>query len=77
MKKKLLSVLISTAMVAALLAGCNKTTPTSETPAGSEVVTSQVPGGAGEVVDVETLEDTGDTLTIYVWNEEWLGFFEK
>ena len=27
--------------------------------------------------DVETLEDTGDTLTIYVWNEEWLGFFEK
>jgi ABC-type glycerol-3-phosphate transport system substrate-binding protein len=77
-KKKLLSVLLSTAMVAALLAGCNKTTPTSETtPAGSEVVTSQVPGGAGDVVDVETLEDTGDTLTIYVWNEEWLGFFEK
>ena len=51
MKKKLLSVLLSTAMVAALLAGCNKNT-TSETPAGSEVVTSQVPGGAGDVVDV-------------------------
>ena len=48
MKKKLLSVLLSTAMVAALLAGCTKTPGTSEvtsnTP-GSEVVSGNVETG--------------------------------
>ena len=49
MKKKLLSVLLSTAMVAALLAGCTKNPGTSEvtssTPAGSEVVSGNVETG--------------------------------
>ena len=70
MKKKLLSVMLSTAMVAALLAGCNKTAETSEVTSTEPAVTSEVePGGAGEVVT--ELEDTGDTLTIECWNDEW------
>ena len=77
MKKKLLSVMLSTAMVAALLAGCTGNTPavTSEVaPTTSEVVpvaTSEIePGSVGGSEDV-VLEDTGDKLTIECWNDEW------
>ncbi len=60
MKKKLLSVLLSTAMVAALLVGCGEDTPaTSDAPAD---------GGEGEVVDVV---EEGKVLNIYCWNEEF------
>ena len=59
-------------MVAALLAGCNKKAEESTQPSETGSI---VPGDAGNVVDVETLEDTGDTLTIYVWNDEWKDFF--
>ena len=78
MKKKLLSVLLSTAMVAALLAGCTgstTTTTTSESTDPGEVTVTETPsqeaGGAGEVTDVAELVDTGDKLTIECWNDEW------
>ncbi len=68
MKKKLLSVLLSTAMVSALLVGC------TSTPAeGGEDVATEENGGAGteEGGEVTVAEDTGKVLNIYVWNEEF------
>ena len=61
MKKKLLSVLLSTAMVAALLVGCGE-----EAPATSEGESSAAdPVESGEVVE------EGKVLNIYCWNEEF------
>lgn len=60
MKKKLLSVLLSTAMVAALLVGCG-----SEEPAASEE------GGATDPVASEEVVEEGKVLNIYCWNEEF------
>lgn len=61
MKKKLLSVLLSTAMVAALLVGC-----------GDDAAVSTEPGSEGtsdsEVVEVV---EEGKVLNIYCWNEEF------
>ncbi|MCR4686255.1 MAG: ABC transporter substrate-binding protein [Lachnospiraceae bacterium] len=67
MKKKLLSVLLSTAMVSALLVGCNGTTEevVEEVPETEEVVE----GGEEEVV-AEAAEE-GAVLNIYCWNEEF------
>ncbi|MDD6733458.1 MAG: carbohydrate ABC transporter substrate-binding protein [Lachnospiraceae bacterium] len=68
MKKKLLSVLLSTAMVSALLVGC------TSTPAeGGEDVATEENGGASteEGGEVTVAEDTGKVLNIYVWNEEF------
>ena len=58
MKKKLLSVLLSTAMVAALLVGCDNGT----------VETSEEGNGTVEPV---VLEEEGKVLNIYCWNEEF------
>ena len=61
MKKKLLSVLLSTAMVAALLVGC-----------GEEV--DPVASEGGEATDPVASEDVveeGKVLNIYCWNEEF------
>lgn len=60
MKKKLLSVLLSTAMVAALLVGCGE-----EAPATSEE------GGATDPVASEEVVEEGKVLNIYCWNEEF------
>ena len=64
MKKKLLSVLLSTAMVAALLVGCNNEEPATDggSAAGSDVVED---GGDDVVVE------EGKVLNIYCWNEEF------
>lgn len=60
MKKKLLSVLLSTAMVAALLVGCGE-----EAPATSEGGEAADPVASDEVVE------EGKVLNIYCWNEEF------
>jgi hypothetical protein len=59
-KKKLLSVLLSTAMVAALLVGCGE-----EAPATSEGGEAADPVASDEVVE------EGKVLNIYCWNEEF------
>ncbi len=61
MKKKLLSVLLSTAMVAALLVGCGE----EADPVASE------DGGATDPVASEDVVEEGKVLNIYCWNEEF------
>lgn len=63
MKKKLLSVLLSTAMVAALLVGCGE-----DVPATSEGESTPVEGS--DEVEPEVVEE-GKVLNIYCWNEEF------
>ncbi len=41
------------------------------------IVTSEPAPIPSTVVDRYSLQDTGDTLTIYVWNDEWKNFFWK
>jgi len=68
-KKKLLSVLLSTAMVSALLVGCNGTTTEEVVDDGT---TEVVDDGATEVVDDgAAAAEEGSVLNIYCWNEEF------
>ena len=76
MKKKLLSALLSVAMVSALLAGCgNKTeAPAAEAPAAeaTEETAEEAPAAEEAVEEAVTVaEDTGKGLNIYCWNEEF------
>lgn len=61
MKKKLLSVLLSTAMVAALLVGCGTEEP----------VASEEGGATSEPVTSDEVVEEGKVLNIYCWNEEF------
>ena len=61
MKKKLLSVLLSTAMVAALLVGCGTEEP----------VASDDGGATSEPVASDEVVEEGKVLNIYCWNEEF------
>ncbi len=61
MKKKLLSVLLSTAMVAALLVGCGSDEP----------VASEGESSAADPVASEDVVEEGKVLNIYCWNEEF------
>ena len=61
MKKKLLSVLLSTAMVAALLVGCGEEAP----------ATSEEGGATTDPVASEEVVEEGKVLNIYCWNEEF------
>lgn len=61
MKKKLLSVLLSTAMVAALLVGCGSEEP----------VASEDGGTTSEPVASDEVVEEGKVLNIYCWNEEF------
>ena len=61
MKKKLLSVLLSTAMVAALLVGCGEEAP----------ATSEDAGATTDPVASEEVVEEGKVLNIYCWNEEF------
>lgn len=61
MKKKLLSVLLSTAMVAALLVGCGSDEP----------VASEGESSAADPVASEEVVEEGKVLNIYCWNEEF------
>ena len=81
MKKKLLSVVLSTAMVASLLVGCGS--KTEEAPAAddatdaatdeaTDAATDEATDAAtDEEADVELPEDTGKVLNIYCWNDEF------
>ena len=86
MKKKLLSVVLSTAMVASLLVGCGS--KTEEAPAATDEATDEATDAAtdeatdaatdeatdaatDEEADVELPEDTGKVLNIYCWNDEF------
>jgi len=60
-KKKLLSVLLSTAMVAALLVGCGTEEP----------VASEDGGATSEPVASDEVVEEGKVLNIYCWNEEF------
>ncbi len=86
MKKKLLSVLLSTAMVASLLVGCGDTEEPAAEPA-AEPAEEETEEPAEEPAEEETEEpaeeeasaewtadlsaDTGSVLNIYCWNEEF------
>ena len=61
MKKKLLSVLLSTAMVAALLVGCGEEAP----------ATSEGESSAADPVASDEVVEEGKVLNIYCWNEEF------
>ncbi|MBE5941693.1 MAG: ABC transporter substrate-binding protein [Lachnospiraceae bacterium] len=73
MKKKIVSGLLATTMVASLLFGCGgaDTTeaPATEAPAATEATddAAETTEAAEEVV----VEDTGKVLNIYCWNEEF------
>ena len=86
MKKKLLSVVLSTAMVASLLVGCGN--KTEEAPAATDEATDEATDAATDEAtdaatdeatdaatdaeaDVELPEDTGKVLNIYCWNDEF------
>ncbi|MGN0132992.1 MAG: carbohydrate ABC transporter substrate-binding protein [Lachnospiraceae bacterium] len=81
MKKKLLSVLLSTAMVASLLVGCGDKEETVETPA-EETAPAEDETSAEETAEAPAEEaaaewtadfsdDTGSVLNIYCWNTEF------
>lgn len=74
MKKKVLSVLLSTAMVTSLLVGCGSKeateAPAAEEPAAEEEAEAEEPA-AEEEEAVVVPEDTGKVLNIYCWNDEF------
>ncbi len=78
MKKKLLSVLLSTAMVAALLVGCTSEEPVEGGTTGEgETGATGETGEAGSEWVEEVYEysgacsDDGEVINIYVWNTEF------
>ena len=67
MKKKLLSSLLSVAMVSALLVGCGSTAaPAAEAPA-AEAPAAEAPAAEAAA----PAADEGKVLNIYCWNEEF------
>lgn len=77
MKKKVISVLLSTAMVASLLVGCgsgsSETAPAADDGAAAETTTEEEAPAADEGAAEETADDSaasGDKFYIYSWNTE-------
>ena len=78
MKKKVLSTLLATAMVASILAGCGGSAeapaPAAEAPAATEEA-APAPAAEEEAPAAEEAEapaaDEGKVLNIYAWNEEF------
>ena len=73
MKKKALSVLLATAMVATLLAGCGAA-PAAEAPAPAateEAPAEEEEEAPAEEVAEEPAAEEGKVLNIYCWNEEF------
>lgn len=77
MKKKVLSVLLSTAMVASVLAGCgSKAEAPAEAPAAEETAEEEAPAeedapAEEEAEEAVVVEDAGKVLNIYCWNEKF------
>lgn len=65
MRKKLLSVLLCTAMVAAMATGCNKSDSGSSSGGSSS-------SGGDTKKEAASVTDDGKTLNIRVWNTEWM-----
>ena len=79
MKKKALSVLLATAMVATMLAGCGAAAPaaeaaapaaTEEAPAEEEAAPAEEEAAPAEEV-ADAAAEEGKVLNIYCWNEEF------
>jgi len=74
MKKKLLSVLLGTAMVASLLAGCNSTAAPAEAPATEEAAPAEdaeEPAATEEEAPAEDAAATGDNvINLYAFTDE-------
>ena len=72
MKKKLLSSLLSVAMVSALLVGCGSTAaPAAEAPA-AEAPAAEAPAAEAPAAEAAApAADEGKVLNIYCWNEEF------
>lgn len=80
--KKVLAVALSLSMVCAMFAGCGDKKKEEKTSGGDVATTAPTkdpgttdPGTTDPVVDVP--KDTGKTLTIYCWNDEFQKRFEK
>ena len=76
MKKKVLSTLLATAMVATLLAGCgSQAAAPAEAPAAEPAATEEAAPAAEEAAPAEEAAapagDEGKVLNIYCWNEEF------
>jgi len=78
MKKKLLSALLSVAMVSALLVGCGDSAPAAEAPAAEAPAaeTEAAPAAEAEAAPAAdstewTVSDDGKVFNIYCWNEEF------
>ncbi len=76
MKKKLLSALLSVAMVSALLVGCGDSAPAAEAPAAdAPAAEAEAPAAEAEAPAAEatewTVSDDGKVFNIYCWNEEF------
>ena len=71
MKKKLLSVLLASAMTMALLAGCGSTDAGTAAPADSSsdtaAATTTTDSGAGDAAAADTTTASGDAVTINVY----------
>ena len=72
MKKKLLSVLLSTAMIATLLVGCADDKAATTEPTDAPEATEGTETEPTEATEAEALPaDTGKVLNIYCWNDEF------
>ena len=73
MKKKVLSALLATAMVATLLAGCGSqaAAPAAEPAAEPAATEEAAPAEAEEPAAEEAASGEGKVLNIYAWNEEF------
>ncbi len=75
MKKKVLSALLATAMITAMLAGCGSEPAASESQTASETPVSESSSSepSSEAADTGSGEaaDEGKILNIYCWNEEF------
>ena len=74
MKKKLLAMLLASAMV--LSTACNGGDAPQQTTSGGEG-SQTTQGGTDAPVTEPTFGEQGKVFNIYAWNEEFKGFFEK
>ena len=73
MKRKFLSMLLATAMVASVVAGCGSKTASEGTgePQGNVEADTNANGEDADVAEVADAADEGKVLNIYCWNEEF------
>ena len=85
MKKRILAAVLATASILGTVAGCdsNNTSSTGNTESKNDSTTSSTTEGESKTDESSEEEkepvysNGGKVLTIYAWNEEFKGFFEK